>query len=114
MKNFVLFLRANKEMSPESFSDPKEIELRAQWLEKIKAEDIVVHLGGTMPPIPTMATTLFSDGNAVEGAFTEKSHFLTGYLIIKALNLEVAKQIASSNPILKAGGTVEIREIILR
>lgn len=114
MKNFALFLRANKEMSPEAFSDPKEISLRAQWLEDIKEKNIVVHLGGTMPPIPGMAVTLFADENVTEGAFTEKSHFLTGYLVITASDLGAAQQIASTNPILKAGGSVEIREILLR
>lgn len=114
MKTFALFLRANKEMSPEAFSDPKEIELRAKWLEDIKAKNIVVQLGGTMPPIPTMALTLFADHHTTEGAFTEVSHFLTGYLVITATDLEAAQQIASTNPILKAGGSIEIREIILR
>lgn len=114
MKNFALFLRANYDMSPESFADPKEIELRAAWLEDVKQKNIVVHLGGTMPPIPTMATTIFSNGDEKSGAFTEEKHFLTGYLIITAKDLDDAKAIASSNPILKAGGSVEIREIILR
>lgn len=114
MKDFALFLRANSQMSSEAFSDLDEIKLRGQWLEKIKAQDMVVNLGGTMPPIHTMAATIFSDGSSVDGAFSEVSHFLTGYLIIKAADLESAKQIAISNPILKAGGSVEIREIILR
>lgn len=114
MKNFALFLRANTNMSPTAFSDPKEIELRAEWLEKLKREDRVVNLGGTMPPIPNMATTLFADGSSKEGAFSEVSHFLTGFLIIQADDLEAASRIAETNPILVAGGSVEIREILLR
>lgn len=114
MKNFVLALRANKSMSPTAFSDPKEIELRAKWLEEVKRQGIVVSLGGTMPPIPTMAATLFADGSVQYGPFTEFSHFLTGYLVIRADDLEAAKVVANTNPILAAGGSVEVREIILR
>ncbi|WP_293914715.1 MULTISPECIES: YciI family protein [unclassified Sphingobacterium] len=114
MKNFVLLLRANTNMSAEAFFDSQEIKLRAEWLEEIQKKNIVVNLGGTMPPSPSMATTIFADGSIREGAFSEISHFLTGYLVIKAENLESAKEVASSNPILKAGGSIEIREIMLR
>ena len=101
-------------MSPDAFSDPKELELRAKWLEDVKKEGIVVQLGGTMPPIPQMAETIFADGSLKSGAFSEDIHFLTGYIIVKADDLEAARKVASSNPILKAGGSVEIREILRR
>lgn len=101
-------------MSPDAFNDPKELELRAQWLEDVKSQGIIVNLGGTMPPIPPMAETIYADGSTIPGAFTEDIHFLTGYIIIKADDLEAAKKVASSNPILRAGGSVEIREIMLR
>lgn len=114
MKNFVLLLRANTHMNRDAFTDPKEVEDRGKWLEEVKAQGVVVQLGGTMPPVPLMAATLFADGSVTEGPFTEGVHFLTGYLIIIAENLEGAKEIGKTNPILKAGGSVEIREIILR
>lgn len=114
MKNFVLLLRANTNMDPGAFTDPKEVADRAQWLEDVKARGVVKNLGGTMPPIPVMATTLFADGTVEEGAFMEVAHFLTGFLIVEAEDLDAAQKIAVSNPILKAGGSVEIREIMLR
>lgn len=101
-------------MSPSAFSDPKEIELRAKWLEQVKKDDQVVYLGGTIPPIPDMAKTIFADGTTKTGAFSEVAHFLTGFLIVQAPDLEAATAIAQSNPILVAGGSVEIREILLR
>lgn len=114
MKNYVLFLRANTAMSPDAFNDPKEIAHRAQWLANVQSKGIVKYLGGTLPPIPTMAGTLFADGFAKEGAFAEANHFLTGFLIIEANDLDSAKQIAATNPILIAGGSVEVREMIPR
>lgn len=36
------------------------------------------------------------------------------FLIVQAEDLETVQKIAKSNPILKAGGSVEVREIILR
>ena len=114
MKNFVLFLRANTNMSPEAFSAPKELELREAWLKNIQDSGAVVNLGGTMPPIPNMATTIFADGSTTPGAFKEVSHFLTGFLIVKAESLENALALAKTNPILVAGGSVEVREILLR
>lgn len=114
MKNFVLLLRANTNMDPGAFTDPKEVADRAQWLEDVKAKGVVQYLGGTMPPIPPMTSTLFADGTIQEGPFMEVAHFLTGFLIVQAEDMEGAKKIAESNPILKAGGSVEIREIMLR
>ncbi len=114
MKNFVLLLRANTKMDPGAFSDPKEVADRAKWLEEVKELGIVKYLGGTMPPIPPMSNTIFADGSSKEGPFMEVSHFLTGFLIIESEEIELAKKIAETNPILKAGGSVEIREILLR
>jgi len=114
MKNFVLLLRANTDMDSGAFTDPKEVADRAKWLEEVQAKGIVKFLGGTMPPIPTMARTLFADGTVSEGPFREDKHFLTGFLIVAAETIEEAKQIATSNPILAAGGSVEVREILLR
>lgn len=114
MKNFVLFLRANTDMNPGAFSDPKEVADRAKWLDEIQAQGIVKYLGGTVPPIPQMANTIFADGSIKEGPFMEEKHFLTGFLIVEAEDLESAKKIAATNPILIAGGSVEIREILLR
>lgn len=114
MKDFVLLLRANTNMNPGAFTDPKEVADRAQWLDDVKAKGVVKYLGGTMPPMPTMANTIFADNTVKEGPFMEVMHFLTGFLIITAEDLEAAKQIAASNPILKAGGSVEVREIMLR
>lgn len=114
MKDFVLLLRANTNMDAGAFTDPKEVADRAQWLEDVKQQGVVKNLGGTMPPIPPMASTLFADGSVIEGPFKEVAHFLTGFLIVEAENMEEAKKIAATNPILKAGGSVEVREIMLR
>lgn len=114
MKNFILLLRANTNMNSGAFTDPIEVAHRTQWLENVKSQGIVKNLGGTMPPIPVMASTIFANGKVSEGPFMEVAHFLTGFLIVEAQDLEEAKKIAGSNPILKAGGSVEIREIMLR
>lgn len=114
MKNFILFLRANTNMDPGAFSDPKEIEDRKNWLENAQNKGYVKQLGGTMPPIPDMSSTLYADGTIATGPFMQDGHFLTGYLLITAQDMNEAQEIASTNPILKAGGSVEIREILLR
>ncbi len=67
-----------------------------------------------MPPIEPMACTIFADGSIKEGPFKEVDHFLTGFLVIEVEDLESAKKIAKTNPILIAGGSVEVREVLLR
>lgn len=114
MKNYVLLLRVNTAMASDAFVDPQEVEMRAQWLTNLVESGVVVNLGGTMPPIAPMASTIFADGTIKEGVFMEVAHFLSGFLIIKAEDLQGAMKIAETNPILKAGGSVEIREILLR
>ncbi|HCC95725.1 transcription initiation protein [Empedobacter falsenii] len=114
MKNFVLLLRVNTNMDPGAFSDPKEVADRKKWLDDIQEKGIVKYLGGTMPPIEPMACTIFADGSIKEGPFKEVDHFLTGFLVIEVEDLESAKKIAKTNPILIAGGSVEVREVLLR
>lgn len=114
MKNFVLFLRANNSMKAEAFSAPKEIADRNNWLENAHKEGYIRQLGGTMPPIPEISRTIYADETSNTGPFVQEGHFLTGYLIINAQDINEAQKIASTNPILKAGGNIEIREIVLR
>lgn len=114
MKNYVLLLRANTNMLPAAFSDPKELRMRTQWLENLKDTEIIVSPGGTMPPTQNTAMTIFANHTEKEGPFTEKCYFLTGYLVIRSVSLESARMIAQTNPILSAGGSVEIREVMLR
>lgn len=102
------------EMKAEAFSDPKEIKSRLAWLDKIKNSGAVVDLGGTLPPIPLMGATILANSSIVPGAFKEVSHFLTGYLVLQAENLEQALELVKDNPILMAGGSIELREIITR
>lgn len=112
MKNFAVILRVNTSMSPNA--DPQEYEDRMNWLNNLEEKGILVNKGGTMPPLPDSACTISAGGELQNGPFMEVSHFITGYLIIKARDIKEAVKINESNPILKSGGTVEIREIYLR
>lgn len=46
-----------------------------------------------------------------EGSAPEITHYLGGYLRVRAASLEAAEALLAGNPVYEAGGTVEIREL---
>jgi len=65
------------------------------------------------------ATSQFEGGSAIgSGECVTKSRnspgitsHLSGYIRVRAENLEAAKKLLEGNPVFEAGGTVEIREL---
>jgi hypothetical protein len=54
---------------------------------------------------------LHADHSITDGVYTCEQGTLGGNMIVKAKNLEEATEMAKDSPILKMGGTVEIRDI---
>lgn len=112
MKDFVLIMRANPSMN--SLPTAMDLEERVAWLTEIEKNGLMSQKGGAMPAKPDAVAFVYTDGAVVDGFEKGTEHFIVGYLVIKAENIQKAKNIAQTNPLVKAGGSIEVREILLR
>lgn len=109
MKEFLLLYRADQNGVAQR--SPEEMQASTQqwmdWLGGIAAQNQLIDRGNR----------LVNDGKVVKGSvitdgpFTELKEALGGYSLIKATSLEEATELAKGCPVLKVGGSVEVREI---
>jgi len=57
-----------------------------------------------------MATSLRA-GSAIDGPFIDAKEVIAGFYVIEAPDLDAALAIASTNPVLREGGGVEVRPV---
>lgn len=109
MKRYMLILFENKntytDFSPEDMQ--KEIEVHLKWIEE---------LGGNYQsgdPLEHSSKTVKGKGAVVsDGPYIESKELITGYYLLNANSLEEATELAKGCPVLRLGGTVEVREIM--
>ncbi len=109
MKRYMLILFENKEIyadfSPEDMQ--KEIEVHGKWIEELGE-----HYDSGEPLEQPAKTVKGKDTVVMDGPYIESKELVTGYYLLKADSLEEATEIAKGCPVLRLGGTVEVREIM--
>lgn len=55
--------------------------------------------------------TVCSNGNIEDIPHSDSKEIVTGYVIIHVEIIDEAVRIAKENPVLKAGGSIEVREV---
>lgn len=113
MKEFALIFRL-KNISDFKPS-PEQMQERMNWLGSIAAQNKIVDKGNTLLPIPGSAKTVKPNNVVTDGPYTEIKEFISGYVVIKAENIDEAVEIAKANPIFdQVGGSIEVREVLKR
>ncbi|RKD86309.1 YciI family protein [Mangrovibacterium diazotrophicum] len=112
MKEFALIFRL-KDISDFKPS-PEQIQERMNWLAGIAAQNKLVDKGNTLLPSHGSAKTVRPEKLVTDGPYTEIKEFISGYIVIKAIDIEEAVEIAKGNPIFKIGGNIEVREVLKR
>jgi hypothetical protein len=112
MKEFALIFRLNdiSDFKP----SPEQIQERMNWLGGIAAQNKLADKGNTLLPIPGSAKTVKAGNVVTDGPYTEIKEFISGYIVVKADNIEEAVEMAKGNPIFKIGGNIEVREVLKR
>jgi hypothetical protein len=108
MKEFALIFRFGN--IADAKPSPQQIQERMNWLAGIVAANQLANKGSTLSV--TNAKTVKAPDVVTDGPFTEIKEFISGFVIVKTPTLGDAVQLARTNPILKAGGTVEVREVM--
>ncbi len=113
MKEFALIFRL-KDIADFKPS-PEQMQERMNWLGSIAAQNKLVDKGNTLLPIPGSAKTVKPNNVVTDGPYTEIKEFISGYIVIKADNIDEAVEIAKANPIFdQVGGNIEVREVLKR
>ena len=72
-------------------------------------------LGGAgLQPVTTATTIRLADGKPLvtDGPFADTKEVFSGYYVYEADNLDQATEMAARIPVLRLGGTVEIRPVM--
>ncbi len=112
MKEFALIFRL-KDISDFKPS-PEQMQERMNWLGSIAAQNKLVDKGNTLLPIQGSAKTVRPDNVVTDGPYTEIKEFISGYIVVRAENIDEAVEMAKGNPVFKIGGNIEVREILIK
>lgn len=112
MKEFALIFRI-KDLADFKPS-PEQMQERMNWLAGIAAQNKLVDKGNTLLPIQGSARTVKPGEVVTDGPYTEIKEFISGYIVVKAENIDEAVEMAKGNPIFKIGGNIEVREVLKR
>jgi hypothetical protein len=94
-------------------ASPQEMQARLErwqaWFGVLQAEGHVKNMGH---PLEARGGQVRAGAQSVtDGPFPESKDLILGYSIIEAPTLEKAMKLAEGCPIIKTGGTVEVRPI---
>lgn len=107
MKEFVLIFRLRDHA--DSKPSPEQVRERMNWLAGLAAQNKLADKGKSLSI--SNAKTITSE-IVTDGPYTEIKEFISGYMLVKTETIEEAVELAKGNPILKVGGTVEVREVL--
>lgn len=93
------------DMSPEEFQ--KELEEHSKWIQQLGA-----HYDSGEPLENPSKTIRGKDKLVTDGPFIESKEMISGFYILHAESLEEATQLSKGCPILRLGGSLEIRPIM--
>ncbi len=112
MKEFALIFRIRDvaDFKP----TPEQMQERMNWLGGIAAQNKLVDKGNTLLPGTGSAVTVKPDHVITDGPYTEIKEFISGYIVVRAEDIDEAVAMAKGNPIFKIGGNIEIREVLKR
>lgn len=113
MKEFALIFRL-KDVADFTPS-PEQMQERMNWLAGIASQQKLVDKGNTLLPAAGSAKTVKPDKVVTDGPYTEIKEFISGYIVIRAEDIDEAVEIAKDNPIFEqVGGNIEVREVLRR
>lgn len=107
MKKFAFIFRLNS-ASPAA----EQLAERLAWLSDLIENQTVIDKGNTLLFSPIRR--IDAEGGIEEDVHDDHAFLISGYLVIQAQNIDQAVTVALSNPIYKAGGTIEVREVVQR
>ena len=93
-------------MSPEDYQ--KEIEMHMKWMEELGD-----HYDSGEPLEHDAKTIKGTEMVVSDGPYIEAKEMVGGFYMIHAESLEQATELAKGCPVLRLGGTIEVRQVMV-
>jgi hypothetical protein len=111
MNDFILIFR--NDFNPDVKFSPEEMQgmmkLWQDWVGGIAAQNKLADPGNRLG---SEGRTLKPNNVVTDGPYAEIKEMISGYIMVKADNLDEAFKLAERCPILNMGGNVEVRDVI--
>lgn len=109
MKEFTMIFRSNLTERPSPEQMQKMMDEWRDWMAGMAARDQLANQGNRL----SLEGKTIQPGNIVtDGPYVELKEAISGYTVLKARSLDEAVEIAKGCPILRVGGSVEVKEVI--
>lgn len=109
MKEFTMIFRSNLTERPAPEQMQKMMDEWRDWMAGMAAQDQLANQGNRL----SLEGRTIKPGNIVtDGPYVELKEAISGYTVLKARSLDEAVEIAKGCPILRVGGSVEVKEVI--
>ncbi|UII25011.1 YciI family protein [Fulvivirga maritima] len=111
MDNFLILIREDiAEVSKMSDAEMQlEVEAYTQWVEGLAASDHFI----SGEPLEARGKYMTKEQVSSDGPFIESKEVVTGFILIKAANLDEAVELSKTCPIFKSnGGALEVRPVM--
>ena len=113
MKEFLLIFRNSHDpdFQPSAEQMQEEFTEWMNWFGGIAAQNKLADRGNRLE---MQGAKVVKPGNVVtDGPYSEIKEFIQGYIIVSADDIEGAEELAKGCPILKSGGNVEVRTVLI-
>ena len=111
MNEFALIFR--NDFHPEAGYSPDKLqEIMQQWQAWMGGMAAKGQLANAGTRLGGNSKTVKPANVVTNGPYAEIKEMITGIIVVKAGNIDEATEIAKGCPILKAGGNVEVRDIV--
>lgn len=106
MKQFVFIFRSAT--NPHANVSAEEMQERIAWISSLTSQNKLAE-GNRISGVN--AKTLKPGNVVADGPYSGSGEFVSGYVVVKTDNIDEALELAKTNPMLKIGGTIEIRQV---
>lgn len=107
MKEFVFIFRSKKNVHANV--SPEEMKERMNWITSLASQNKLVE-GNRVSS--DGAITVKPGDIITDGPYSDAGEFISGYIVVKTDGIEEAIALAKTNPMLKIGGSIEIRTVV--
>jgi hypothetical protein len=111
MNEYVFIFRNNYGDAPQATPDQLNEMMRQwkTWMEGIASKNQLVSRGNRLGDEGKIVQP---NKLIIDGPYTESKEIVGGFIIIRANSAQDAAEIATGCPILKVGGSVEVRKVV--
>lgn len=106
MQDYIFFFRWMKGLEPAPEDMQDAIKEWMGWIDSIIVQNKLASPGNSLA---ASGKVVRANGVVTDGPYVEIKEALGGYIIVRTQNMEEAVELAHTCPIVKGGGSVEIR-----